>query len=211
MFTGIIEEIGEVIKAQTKSYGKYVTIACTEIQKGLKIGESVACNGICLTVCEVDPAFIVAEVSTQTGRVTTARNWRKGYLINLERAVAVGQRLNGHIVQGHIDTTTKLHSQEIIEGTLYQHFKLPENFANLVVERGSIAIDGVSLTIASLKKNTFAVAIIKLTLSGTTLSQLNIGNEVNLEFDIIGKYVSRRLQAPETNPITLEWLDENGF
>jgi len=211
MFTGIIEEIGEVIKAQTTIAEKYVTIACTEVQKGLKVGDSIACNGVCLSVCEVDPNFIVAEISDQTCRVTTARNWRKGYLINLERAVAVGQRLNGHIVQGHIDTTTKLHSQEGVHGTLYLHFKLPENYAHLVVERGSIAIDGVSLTIASLKKNTFAVAIIKLTLSNTILSQLNVGKEVNLEFDIIGKYVNRRMQTPETTPITQEWLDENGF
>jgi len=211
MFTGIIEEIGEVTKAQTKSYGKYVTIACTDIQKGLKIGESVACNGICLTVCEVDPNYIVAEVSAQTAQLTTAKNWRKNTPINLERALSINQRLNGHIVQGHIDTTTKLQSQESVQGTLYYHFKLPENYAHLVVEHGSIAIDGVSLTIASLKKNTFAVALIKLTLSGTTLSKLNVGNEVNLEFDIIGKYVNKRLQAQETNHITQEWLDENGF
>ncbi|MDD4155651.1 MAG: riboflavin synthase [Candidatus Cloacimonetes bacterium] len=210
MFTGIIQEVGKIINIQLQEKKKYFIIACKLLQDDLQIGESIACNGICMTVIDFDNASIKVEAMNQTLQTTTANIWKHNDLLHLEKALSFAGRLNGHIVQGHIDTISKVIRRFKINNTLYLEFFLDSKFNQLMVEHGSIAIDGVSLTVAVLDKslNAFQVALIGHTLSITNLVNLTVGSMVNLEFDIIGKYV---LNLNNKKNITEKWLIDNGF
>lgn len=208
MFTGIIQEIGKISNIESKSGKKYFHISCSNMQDQLKIGDSIACNGICLTVIQFDNQHIKVEAMNETLLKTTANSWQKNKPIHLERAMRLSDRLDGHIVQGHIDTVAKLITKQLINNTLYLSFHLDDKFRNMIVEQGSIAIDGVSLTVSSLDSSSFQVSLISHTLELTTFNHLNSDNYVNLEFDIIGKYVNRNLQKSKIN---IDWLKENGF
>jgi len=211
MFTGIVAEIGHIKEIQQKAGKRYITISTTDIHTDLVNGESVACNGICLTVCEVVNHSIRVEISHQTAQITTATHWCINTPIHLEKALALNQRLNGHLVQGHIDITTTLINSTIMHSTHYLHFHLPAAHAHLVVEHGSICLDGVSLTVAELSRDTFGVALIDFTLKNTHFAHLKAGSLVNIEFDIIGKYVNRLLETKSTTQLSEKWLVENGF
>jgi riboflavin synthase len=212
MFTGIIQEVGKIEKYEVHKDKRYITIACNTIQKDLEIGESVACNGICLTVIKFSQANITVEIMNQTRETTTASSWSLFSSVHLERAMTLNDRLNGHLVQGHIDTTCSLLKSYHIESTLYLEFNLPKEYANLIVEHGSICIDGVSLTVAILSKTSFTVALIEHTLVTTHLGKLGLGDKVNIEFDIIGKYVQRLVLNPSKDSnITEDWLVKKGF
>ncbi|MFO7660596.1 MAG: riboflavin synthase [Candidatus Cloacimonadaceae bacterium] len=208
MFTGIIEAF-EPVKTINKSSGKtLLTISRPQIFTDLKAGGSIACNGICLTVTEFDNASFTVEIMNETMQKTTANKWLSGEKLNLERALQVGSRLDGHWVQGHIDTTSALLETKTVNSTLYLTFALPAQDKALVVPQGSIAVNGVSLTIAELKENRFSVALIGHTLENTNLKQLSLGSKVNLEYDVIGKYILRNKQQTFLNQ---EFLHENGF
>ena len=214
MFTGIITEIGKVTNIQKISNNIYYTISCQTLQNDLKIGESVACNGICLTIVEFTHLNITVEVSKQTLKVTTVNKWKINKNINLERATSLKDRLNGHLVQGHIDTTVQLKNKYCLQGTDYYEFNYPQECSDLIVEHGSICIDGISLTIAQLNNNTFHVALISHTINNTNLKSLKINESVNIEFDIIGKYVQRSLtmvKKKAKDRMSEEWLLNNGF
>ena len=210
MFTGIIQEIGKIKSVQLLNSKKYFIINCNTLQHDLKIGESIACNGICMTVIEFDKSSIKVEAMNQTLITTTANDWKQDNFLHLEKALSFSDRLNGHIVQGHVDTVSYLISKFNKNNTLYLEFFLDSTYHNLMVEHGSIAIDGVSLTIANLNKtsNFFQVALIGHTVSMTNFESLKVSDKVNLEFDIIGKYILN-LQPKKT--ITEKWLIENGF
>ena len=214
MLTGIIQEIGKLQNIEISNNKRYLTISCQTIQHDLVIGESVACNGICLTVIKHTPTDIKVEVMNQTIQTTTANIWKTNCPVHLEKALTLSGRLNGHIVQGHIDTMTALNRAFRENNTLYLEFSLPREYQHLlVVEHGSICIDGVSLTIARLTDMSFQVALIEHTLSMTHFNDLRVGDMVNIEFDIVGKYI-HKLVNKTTNKksnITEEWLLQNGF
>ena len=191
MFTGLVEEVGKVREVKKGSKGARLKVECRTVLEGTKKGDSIAVNGVCLTAVEVGRDFLTFDVSYETLRRSSLSLLRPGQPVNLERALRVGDRLGGHILQGHVDTTTKITAIKR-EGESYRFFfRLPAGYAHLVVTKGSIGIDGISLTVAELLPDGFSVAVIPHTFENTNLKFKRAGDLVNLEFDIIGKYIER--------------------
>jgi riboflavin synthase len=209
MFSGIIEEVGKLQSYLDLRGKRYLDINCSKINNQIKIGDSIACNGACLTVIDFNKDNIKLEAMHETIDKTTIRYWQINEEINLERALSANARLDGHFVQGHVDCISRIETQEYKGDTLYLWFELPKKFQNFVTWQGSIAINGVSLTIAKLENFRFAVALISHTANETNL--LRIENYANIEFDIIGKYVIRYLNNQNNKKISQEWLREKGF
>ncbi|MFA4959823.1 MAG: riboflavin synthase [Candidatus Cloacimonas sp.] len=189
MFTGIIEATEKIISIQHFGRKKLISISKPAIFNDIEIGSSIACDGICLTIVKLDNRTFTVEIMNETIQKTTAKNWSINKLLNLERALTITSRLNGHFVQGHIDRELRLISHLIIEGTSYLRFEFPFREKELIVPQGSIALNGVSLTIAEIRTEYFSVAIIGHTLEHTNLNTIKPGEMVNVEFDIIGKYI----------------------
>ncbi len=189
MFTGIIEATEKIISIQHFGRKKLISISKPAIFNDIEIGSSIACDGICLTIVKLDNRTFTVEIMNETIQKTTAKNWSINKLLNLERALTITSRLNGHFVQGHIDRELRLISHLIIEGTSYLRFEFPFRKKELIVPQGSIALNGVSLTIAEIRNEYFSVAIIGHTLEHTNLNTIKPGEMVNVEFDIIGKYI----------------------
>ena len=193
MFTGIIEASGKVIDLQQESGNRHFTIR-SAISHELRVDQSVSHNGVCLTVVHVD-----ADTHTVTAIDETLKRSNLGALhigdqINLERCMQMNGRLDGHIVQGHVDTTAQLKQLEESEGSWLLTFGFDPQFSKYIVDKGSITINGISLTVFNEHNGTFQVAIIPYTWEHTNLSKLSIGNSVNIEFDIIGKYVEKMMR-----------------
>ncbi|WP_318641534.1 riboflavin synthase [Flavobacterium ardleyense] len=190
MFTGIIETLGSVASIEKESNNLNITIESTFTNE-LKIDQSVAHNGICLTVVGIfDSQYLVTAVQ-ETADKTTISDWKVGDIVNLERGMKLGDRLDGHIVQGHVDQTAICSKIEDAGGSTYFTFSYDSSIGNLTIEKGSITVNGVSLTVVNSKKDEFSVAIIPYTIEHTNFKKIEIGTKVNLEFDVIGKYVSR--------------------
>lgn len=190
MFTGIIESLGKIKNIEKEGDNFHITITC-DFTSELKIDQSVAHNGICLTVVKIDGNDYTVTAIKETLEKTNLKNAKIGDVVNLERAMVLGTRLDGHIVQGHVDQTGVC--TEIVEedGSWYFTFKYDSSFKNVTIEKGSITINGTSLTVVNSKDYEFSVAIIPYTYEFTNFHTFKIGTEVNLEFDVIGKYVSR--------------------
>ena len=196
MFTGIIEASGKVIDLQQESGNRHFTIQ-SAISHELRVDQSVSHNGVCLTVVHVD-----ADTHTVTAIDETLKRSNLGALhigdqINLERCMQINGRLDGHIVQGHVDTTAQLKQVEESEGSWLLTFGFDPQFSKYIVDKGSITINGISLTVFNEHNGTFQVAIIPYTWEHTNLSKLSIGNSVNIEFDIIGKYVEKMMREKQ--------------
>lgn len=190
MFTGIIETLGTIQEIHKEKDNLHVTIDST-ITPELQIDQSVAHNGICLTVVAIkDNSYTVTAIK-ETIQKTNLGNWKTGDLVNLERAMKLGDRLDGHIVQGHVDQTGICIDTKETNGSWQYTFEYDETLNNITIEKGSITVNGVSLTVVNSKKNQFSVAIIPYTHEHTNFNTFKIGTKVNLEFDVIGKYVSR--------------------
>jgi riboflavin synthase len=194
VFTGLVDDLGTIERVATTDAGREFRVACR--YDGLEDGESIAVNGVCLTVREYGPSwFAAAAMGTTIGR-TTMGSWAAGRRVNLERSLRVGDALGGHIVQGHVDGVANVHDVQVAGDVRLIDLALPASVAELVVPRGSIAVDGVSLTISELRgPATVRVSLIEYTLRHTTLGELEVGHEVHVEGDIIGKYVQRLLGA----------------
>jgi len=217
VFTGIIEEIGTIREIRFKHEGAVISISAGEIIPGLKIGDSVAVNGVCLTATSMGSGSFSCDISAETLRLSSFKQSKPGLRVNLERSLMVGGRLGGHIVQGHVDGVGRLQAK-IPSGEGYElSFYFPGELERYLVYKGSIAVNGVSLTIASLGKESFTVAAIPLTLEATNLNQLKIGDPVNLEVDILGKYFERFFQLgivkneKTGSRISSEYLQSQGF
>lgn len=194
MFTGLVEEVGKVREIKKSSKGAKLKVECKSVLEGTKIGDSIAVNGVCLTVVELGENYLSFDISYETLRRSSLSLIKPGSPVNLERALKLGDRLGGHILQGHVDTTTKITAiKREGEGYIFT-FKLPKAYTHLVVEKGSIGIDGISLTIADIFPDSFTVAVIPHTFEKTNLKFKKPGDAVNLEFDIIGKYVEKMLK-----------------
>ena len=214
MFTGIVEEVGQVKSFIKEKNGAKLTIAANTVIKDLKIGDSIAVNGVCQTVTDFDNSSFTVMVSDETLSVTTFKNLKTGDYLNLERALTLQSRLGGHIVSGHVDCIGKLVSKEILSDFYNLYFEIDENFAKYVVYKGSITINGISLTVADINSSTIKVALIPHTFENTNLKTLNIGDNVNIETDILAKYVEKLLKLnnnSEKSKINMEFLAENGF
>ncbi|MCI0337250.1 MAG: riboflavin synthase [Acidobacteria bacterium] len=214
MFTGIIEELGIIRRITTTRDGARLEVSAQTILRDARHGDSIAVNGVCLTVIDQGSDWFAADVSVETLRRTSLKQATAGTRVNLERPLTPSSRLGGHIVQGHVDGTASIiEARAAGEGWIVR-IELPAELARYVVEKGSIAIDGISLTVASRSDQWFEIAIIPHTWKVTNLSTLEPGAAINLEVDIIAKYVERMMQAhlKETNDrITLETLVEMGY
>ncbi len=197
MFTGIVEEVGRIVSVRKKSKGVELTVNGKITTQETKLGDSISVNGVCLTVTEIGKDFFSFFISYETLRRTNLKEVKPGDFVNLERALTLNSRLGGHIVQGHVDTTTKV-TRIKKEGESFKfYFSLPLSFSHLIVEKGSVAVDGISLTVAEILSSEFSVAVIPYTYESTNLKFKRAGDNVNLEFDIIGKYVERMLKVPQ--------------
>jgi riboflavin synthase len=192
MFTGIIETTGKVVASNLIDSNLYLQIE-SNISKELKIDQSVAHDGICLTVTHIESNTHTVCAVPETMQKTTIRNWRVGDTINLERCMRIHDRLDGHIVQGHVDTKASCIERKDHGDYWNFIFSIPDEFAGLIVEKGSIAINGISLTCFNVTNTSFEVAIIPYTYEFTNFNTLNDYTTVNIEFDIVGKYVARNL------------------
>ena len=190
MFTGIIESLGTVKEVRQDQDNVHLTIS-SSITAELKIDQSVAHNGVCLTVVGIDTDSYTVTAIRETIEKTNVGDWKKGDSVNLERAMKLGDRLDGHIVQGHVDQTGVCKSVENANGSWYYTFEYDKNLNNITIEKGSITVNGVSLTVVNSKQNEFSVAIIPYTYEHTNFKNFKVGTKINLEFDVIGKYVSR--------------------
>ena len=214
IFTGLIIEIGRVRLIRRRDDGASLVIEASKVLEGTRIGDSISINGVDLTVIEMDADSFGSDASLETLKRSTLGRLRVGDRVNLERALAVGERLGGHMVQGHVDATGQLVSVTA-EGNAYRmRFKFPRELGRYIAMKGSITVDGISLTVAGLGEDWFEVAIIPHTWRETTLSDLKSGDHVNLEVDVLAKYVERLMQTqPATAPseLTLEYLIERGY
>ena len=195
MFTGIIEELGKVRSVETRGQNARILIDATTVTQGTNNGDSIAVNGVCLTALDVRSDSFAADVSHETLIRSTIGSLRSGVNVNLERAVTPATRLGGHIVQGHVDGRGEFVSLEDLGESWTLRFLYPKELGRYLVFKGSIAVEGISLTIAALAESYFEVAIIPKTWAVTNLSQLKPGDPVNLEVDVIAKYVERLLAA----------------
>lgn len=197
MFTGIVEEIGLI-----KSFdGKKLVVECSKVLEGTQTGDSIAIDGCCQTVVSMTESTFSANVSSETLSVT--KGFKAGEHVNLERALTPSARMGGHIVQGHVDGVGKYLGD--------MTFEIPKELDKYVVYKGSITVNGISLTVSKLDGNIFGVAIIPHTLEFTNLKNLRIGDKVNIETDILGRYIEKFLSTQNNNNITENFLKENGF
>ncbi len=190
MFTGIIETLGKVQDIKNQNDNLHVSVQ-SSITNELKIDQSVAHNGVCLTVIAIENDVYTVTAISETILKTNLGDWKIGDSLNLERAMLLGSRLDGHIVQGHVDQTGICTAVREANGSWYYTFEYDKNLNNITIEKGSITVNGVSLTVVDSKENEFSVAIIPYTYEHTNFKDFIVGTKINLEFDVIGKYVSR--------------------
>ncbi len=190
MFTGIIETIGEIINIVQEDGNLHIEIK-SNIVSELKVDQSISHNGVCLTVVKINPESYVVTAIKETLDKSNLKDISKGDIINLERAMVLGNRLDGHLVQGHVDQTGVCTNVKETDGSYYYTFKYNDDYKNITIEKGSITVNGVSLTVVNSKINEFSVAIIPYTYENTNFNNFKIGTMVNLEFDIVGKYLQK--------------------
>lgn len=216
MFTGIIEEIGHVNEIKNAASSAVLTITAKKVLEGTRLGDSIAVNGVCLTVTGIHGGTFTADVMHETLNRSSLGNLKRGSTVNLERAMAADGRFGGHIVSGHIDGVGRIQSMVREDNAVWVAIEAPESILRLVIEKGSIAIDGISLTVAYVDSSSFKVSIIPHTASETTLLGKNVGDEVNLENDVIGKYVEKLMNyksdaTEKKSGIDMNFLAQHGF
>ncbi|NLG93019.1 MAG: riboflavin synthase [Clostridiales bacterium] len=212
MFTGWIEETGTVEELNKSAQSAQITIRAEKVLHGLHIGDSIAVNGVCLTVISFDALRFTVDAMAETLRRTNAQGFLPGARVNLERAMRLGDRLGGHIVSGHVDGIGVVRSMKREDNAVSIDIAAPENILKYVAEKGSIAVDGVSLTVARAGGRLFRVCVIPHTQQETTLLQRKPGDAVNLECDLIAKYTEKLLRGnSQSAGITMELLQQHGF
>lgn len=213
MFTGIIEEIGKIQTVTKIGNSLRLRIGVKKLADGMKLGDSLSVNGACLTVVNLGRDFFEVDAVEETVRKTNLGLLTNGSFVNLERARKFDDRIDGHIVQGHIDTTGKIERIITAQVSKLFYISFPPQFNIFVVSKGSIAVDGISLTIVDVESNIFSVSIVPFTIENTTLKFRKVGDIVNLEFDIIGKYVTNYLrnQAKSSPPSILDQFYEQPY
>lgn len=213
MFTGIIEEVGSIEQVRKGGISAAMKVQCRKVLENTGIGDSIAVNGICLTVTQLEADGFWADVMTETMRRSSLSEAQRGVKVNLERAMAADGRFGGHIVSGHIDGTGKIGGIHTEENAVWYTIQTEADILRYIVEKGSVAVDGISLTVARVLETAFQVSVIPHTRQVTALTQRITGSRVNLECDVIGKYVERFLgrKTPEQSRVTEAFLAEHGF
>jgi len=213
MFTGIIEETGIIKSVKKLDQGALITVTCSQILNDVSIGDSIAVDGACQTVVRFDKTSFQVEASLETLNLTTFNQLHDGEAVNLERAMPANGRFGGHIVSGHVDGVGTF-KEKVNQGiaTIY-YFSAPDEVLKYMVYKGSICVNGISLTIASLKNNIFSISVIPITINSTNLKYLSPGDKVNLESDILAKYIEKFTSGANnsTEKITVNYLEEHGF
>jgi riboflavin synthase len=197
MFTGIIKETGKITAARESHESKELDISCNAIRPGLSIGDSVAVNGCCLTVKKLNSEGFTADISYSTLNSTTFKFVKSGESVNLEDSLKLSDKLGGHFVTGHIDTTIKFLGIKKIGSSFELSFELPQQYSSNIAAKGSVAIDGISLTVANTGKDFFNAAIIPHTYENTCLKTKKPGDSMNLEIDLLSRYIERLIKSPE--------------
>ncbi len=216
MFTGIIEEVGKVKNIKKGVTSSIITIEANTVTKDTKTGDSIAVNGACLTVVKISDTYFDADIMGETLRRSNLKTLRAGDSVNLERAMSAGGRFGGHIVSGHVDGIGSLINYEKEDNAVWVTIECSPDIMKYIINKGSVALDGISLTVAKVAKNSFSVSVIPHTGVETTLLKKNIGSKINIECDIIGKYVENLLffkeqPAGADTKINMSFLSENGF
>ncbi|WP_045515678.1 riboflavin synthase [Neobacillus niacini] len=218
MFTGIIEELGAVANIQRSGESFVLTIEAKKILNDVHLGDSISVNGVCLTVTSFSSKQFTVDVMPETVKASSLRSLKRGAKVNLERAMAAGGRFGGHFVSGHIDGTGVIKSKKQVENAIYYEIEASPEILRYVIERGSIAVDGTSLTVFGVTDETFTLSLIPHTLSESIIGVKESGDIVNLECDMIGKYVGHFLMSSQNNGnkksssgISARFLEENGF
>ena len=210
MFTGIIEEVGKIKNIQGGTNYK-LTIGASKILEDIHLGDSIAVNGICLTAISWDNGSFTVDVMRETLERTSLHKWRAGSFVNLERALAANGRFGGHIVSGHIDGTGEIINIRRDAIAVWYKIKTSEKIMEFIIEKGSIAIDGISLTVAKVDRSAFYVSVIPHTLENTILLRKKAGDIVNLENDIVGKYIKSFTDKNSNSTLCESFLKNNGF
>jgi riboflavin synthase len=214
MFTGIIEEVGRVTRVANESGNRRLTVSAFELVNELKKGDSIAVSGVCLTAVEITPKSFAADLAEETWKRTSFSRIQEGAAVNLELPMRADGRFGGHIVQGHVDGTGKFLALDRIQGAddYWLHIDIPPDLARYVISKGSLSIEGISLTVATIEGTRVTTAIIPHTVEMTNLKSLKAGDPVNLEVDLIAKYVEKMLRSDTPNSsITIERLVREGF
>jgi riboflavin synthase len=213
MFTGLVHQLGQIVEAQRQAQGLRLAVRPEHPYDDLIPGESIAVDGVCLTVQRIENDTFWADVVEETLERSTLARITKGTWVNLERALRPGDRFGGHFVQGHVDATARILRWQQSGVTRWLDVELPGEYEPLVVEKGSIAVDGISLTVATIGEAFFRVAVVPFTFEKTTLKMKKPGDRVNLEFDLLAKYVQKMVGAyrASAHKITEQWLKEHGF
>lgn len=212
MYTGLIEEIGTISQTNFTDGSLYLNIDCHKVLDGLKIGDSVAVNGACQTVIEITEKSFRVFASSETLSLTTFCDFKAGQKVNLERTMRLSDRLDGHLVSGHVDGTAVIKYIKTVGETTEFTFETSSALAKQIVKKGSVTVDGISLTVADIQGCEFKIAVIPHTLKNTILQYLKIGGRVNLETDMIAKYIEKYLLSNDNNSnIDTNFLERNGF
>ncbi len=211
MFTGIVEEMGSVKALRREARAARLSVSASVVLEGTAIGDSICVNGVCLTVVDIGKAEFSVDVAPETLKITNLGELRIGQMVNLERALKLSARIGGHLVTGHVDAVGRVREKRQ-EGNSWRVFiEAPDRALRYVIKKGSIAVDGISLTVADVDKYGFSIAMIPHTAKLTTLGFKAAGDSVNLETDIIGKYVERLLSGRMEGSVNLELLKKAGF
>ena len=212
MFTGIVEENGQIVKIERIAGGYKFKISVKEVLKDIKVNDSLAVNGVCLTVIRLDDTAVWVDTVGETLEKTTLISMKEGVLVNLERALRLSDRLGGHIVQGHINGIGEITQIKKRGDNYYLEIFLPPNLNKYIVEEGSITVDGISLTVARIDEARIGFSIIPHTWKNTSLSNAQIGHKVNIETDVLAKYVEKMINnSKEENKFSKKWFQELGY
>jgi riboflavin synthase len=213
MFTGIIEEVGRVVRIAKSSGTRGLTVSCERLAKELRKGDSIAVNGVCLTAVEITPDSVNFDLAEESWKRTSFSRIEEGALVNLELPMRADGRFGGHIVQGHVDGTGKFLGLDQIENAAdyWLRIEIPPELTRYIISQGSLSIEGISLTVARIAGTEVTAAIIPHTIAATNLKSLRPGDAVNLEVDMIAKYVEKMMGARAGSTITLERLVKEGF
>ncbi|WP_449536813.1 riboflavin synthase [Ferdinandcohnia sp. Marseille-Q9671] len=217
MFTGIIEEIGKIKAINGSQDAVEMVIQAKRILDDVNLGDSISVNGVCLTVTSFTTDGFTVDVMPETVKSTSLRDLQRNHVVNLERAMSANGRFGGHIVSGHVDGIGKIVRKEPKGNAVYYEIEVPKEIVQFMIMRGSVAVDGTSLTIFGLTENTFTLSLIPHTLTETILREKGVGDSVNIECDMLGKYVKQFIQRsfekkePVKSSITSSFLEEHGF
>ncbi|MGE5328106.1 MAG: riboflavin synthase [Deltaproteobacteria bacterium] len=216
MFTGIVQELGIIKSINFSGSVNKLKIECPITIKGVKPGDSIAVNGVCLTVCNMGETWFEADVMPETMRKTSLANLKASSRVNIEPALRVGDKLGGHLVTGHIDGTGLIKEIRKEQNAVWMNFQLAPELLKYIISKGSIAIDGISLTVAEVDFSSCSVSLIPVTFAGTVLGEKRVGDIVNIECDMIGKYIEKLAAYGDKNTsggkgLNIDFLSENGF